>query len=179
MRAALSADRIDLAICPVDLLDEGSGLAFDALLPGRNVVACGATHPLLLRRRPDPRALLDYPWIAPPPDSPLLADMISLILSLGATEPKIRYTGGSLISVLNVMKATHALTILPESVVHVLARDRSVTALPVTVPHPDRALGILRGSGASPAVDRFARHIQARTAALRDEMERHARVGTR
>lgn len=181
LRAALSADRIDLAICPVDLLDEGSGLAFGPLLPGRNVVACGATHPLLMKRRPDPRALLDYPWIAPPPDSPLLADLISLILSLGATEPKIRYTGGSLIGVLNVMKATNALTILPESVVFALRAERSVTALPFTVPHPERALGLLRGAGAaaSPAIERFARHIQAGTAALRAEMERHAQVAAR
>ncbi len=43
LRAALKADQIDLAICPIDILDEGSGLEFQELLPGRNVVACRVT----------------------------------------------------------------------------------------------------------------------------------------
>ncbi len=94
LRAAIVADRIDLAICPIDMLDEGSGMRFQELLPGRNVVACRITHPLLLKRRLNGPELLDYPWIAPPPGSPLLADLRSLVLSLGATETKIRYAGG-------------------------------------------------------------------------------------
>ena len=51
------------------------------ILPGRNVVACRVTHPLLMRRR-SAGDLLDYPWIAPPPGSPLLADLRSMLLSL-------------------------------------------------------------------------------------------------
>lgn len=70
LRAALKADQIDLAICPIDILDEGSGLEFQQILPGRNVIACRVTHPLLLKRRLQPSQLLDYPWVAPPPGSP-------------------------------------------------------------------------------------------------------------
>ena len=47
LRAAINAERIDLAICPIDVLEEGSGMLFQEILPGRNVVACRATHPLL------------------------------------------------------------------------------------------------------------------------------------
>ena len=112
LRAAILADRIDLAICPIDMLDEGSGMHFQELLPGRNVVACRVTHPLLMRRKLKGPELLDYPWIAPPPGSPLLADLRSLVLSLGATETKIRYAGGSLTSAMNYMKESDALTIL-------------------------------------------------------------------
>ncbi|EFG9152975.1 LysR family transcriptional regulator, partial [Escherichia coli] len=144
LREALDADRIDLAICPVDILDEGSGLKFQIVLPGRNVVACRATHPLLRSRKIDARRLLDFPWIAPPPGSPLLADLHSLALSLGATEIKVRYSGGSLTSAVNYMKASDALTILPHSVVFAYRNERSITALPVEIAHPDRALGILR-----------------------------------
>lgn len=61
LRAALHADQIDLAICPIDILDEGSGLEFQQILPGRNVVACRVTHPLLMKRRPQPVHLLDFP----------------------------------------------------------------------------------------------------------------------
>ncbi|TBZ03553.1 LysR family transcriptional regulator, partial [Rhizobium leguminosarum bv. viciae] len=155
LRAALNADQIDLAICPIDILDEGSGLEFQQILPGRNVVACRVTHPLLLKRRPQPAHLLDFPWVAPPPGSPLLTDLRSMLLSFGATEVKIRYSGGSLMSVVHYMKAADALTIMPHSVVFALRNEKSITALPVPIPHSERALGLLKRSDAprTPAAD--------------------------
>jgi DNA-binding transcriptional LysR family regulator len=175
LRAALNADLIDLAICPIDILDEGSGLEFQQVLPGRNVVACRVTHPLLLKRKPQPAHLLDYPWIAPPPGSPLLTDLRSMLLSFGATEIKIRYSGGSLMSVVNYMKAANALTIMPHSVVFALRNEKSITALPVSIPHPERSLGLLRRSDTprTPAVDHFARHVQTGFDNLKHLIKRH------
>lgn len=175
LRAALNADRIDLAICPIDILEEGSGMRFQEILPGRNVVACRVTHPLLLKRKLQDKDLLDYPWIAPPPGSPLLADLRSLILSLGGTEIKIRYAGGSLSSAINYMKASDALTILPHSVVFAYRNDKSITALPVAIPHPERGLGLLRRNDSvrAPAVDAFAAHIRKNLDELRHLIKRH------
>uniref|UniRef100_UPI00301B728D LysR substrate-binding domain-containing protein n=1 Tax=Shinella sp. TaxID=1870904 RepID=UPI00301B728D len=175
LRAAIVADRIDLAICPIDMLDEGSGMHFQELLPGRNVVACRVTHPLLLKRKLAGPELLDFPWIAPPPGSPLLADLRSLVLSLGATETKIRYAGGSLTSAINYMKESDALTILPHSVVFAYRNDRAITALPVEIPHPERALGLLRRSGdlAAPAIEAFSTHLRKSFENLRHLIKRH------
>lgn len=175
LRASLHADRVDLAICPIDIMEEGSGLRFDEILPGRNVVACRVGHPLLDRRRLAPHELLDYPWIAPPPGSPLHDDLRSLLLSMGATEIKIRYAGGSLTSAVNYMKATDALTVLPHSVVFAFRHEKSLTALPLQIPHPERALGLLRIADAprSPAVDRFSRHISQSFEKLRHLIGRH------
>ncbi|MCW1412741.1 LysR family transcriptional regulator [Rhizobium sp. 1AS11] len=175
LRAALNADQIDLAICPIDILDEGSGLEFQQILPGRNVVACRVTHPLLLKRRPQPAHLLDFPWVAPPPGSPLLTDLRSMLLSFGATEVKIRYSGGSLMSVVHYMKAADALTIMPHSVVFALRNEKSITALPVPIPHSERALGLLKRSDAprTPAADHFARHICTSFDNLKHLIKRH------
>ncbi len=175
LRAALKADQIDLAICPIDILEEGSALEFQQILPGRNVVACRVTHPLLLKRRLQPAHLLDFPWVAPPPGSPLLADLRSMLLSFGATEIRIRYAGGSLMSVVNYMKAADALTILPHSVVFALRKEKSIAALPIKIPHPERALGLLKRADAPrmPAVDHFARHIDAGFASLKHLIKRH------
>jgi DNA-binding transcriptional LysR family regulator len=175
LRAALHADRIDLAICPIDILEEGSGLSFAEILPGRNVVACRTGHPLLGRRKVDARRLLDYPWIAPPPGSPLHDDLRSLLLSMGAMEIKIRYSGGSLTSAVNYMKATDALAVLPHSVVFAFRHEMSITALPLTIPHPERALGLLRIAEApgAPAVDRLAAHIGRSFENLRHLIGRH------
>jgi DNA-binding transcriptional LysR family regulator len=175
LRAALKADQIDLAICPIDILEEGSGLKFQEILPGRNVIACRVTHPLLMKRRPQPAHLLDFPWIAPPPGSPLLADLRSMLLSFGATEIKVRYSGGSLLSVINYLKAADALTIMPHSVVFALRNDRSITALPITIPHPERALAILTRVDApkTPATEHFSRHISGSFDKLKHLIKRH------
>ena len=175
LKAALLADQIDIAICPIDILDEGSGLEFQEILPGRNVVACRVTHPLLMKRRPQPAHLLDYPWVAPPPGSPLMADLRGMLLSFGATEIKVRYAGGSLMSVIHYLKGADALTIMPHSVVFALRKEKSITALPVTIPHPERALGILKRADAprTPALDRFSRHIQASFDQLKHLIKRH------
>jgi DNA-binding transcriptional LysR family regulator len=128
-----------------------------------------------MKRRPLPSHLLDYPWIAPPPGSPLLADLRSMLLSFGATEIKIRYSGGSLMNVVNYMKAADALTIMPHSVVFSLRNEKSITALPINIPHPERALAILKRVDAarSPAADQFARHIRDSFDKLKHLIKRH------
>ncbi|MDN2580663.1 LysR family transcriptional regulator [Aquibium sp. ELW1220] len=175
LQAGLLAGRLDLAVCPVDILDEGSGLRFQEILPGRNVVACRSTHPLLLKRKLKAPDLLDYPWIAPPPGSPLLADLRSLLLSLGATEIKVRYSGGSLTSAMTYLKGTDALTVLPHGVVFAFRKEKAITALPIGLPHPERALGLLRLADAprAPAVEAFAGHVGRSFDTLRHLIKRH------
>lgn len=175
LRAALKADQIDLAICPIDILDEGSGLAFQQILPGRNVIACRVTHPLLLKRRLQPSQLLDFPWVAPPPGSPLLADLRALLLSFGATEIRIRYSGGSLASVVNYLRGADALTVMPHSVVFSQRKEKTITALPINIPHPERALAILRRVDAprSPAVEQFSTFVRSSFDSLKHLIKRH------
>ena len=152
-----------------------SGLQFQELLPGRNVVACRPTHPLLIRRKLRTRELFDYPWIAPPPGNPLLADLSNMLLSLGATEIKIRYAGGSLASVVNYIESSDALTVLPQGVVFAYRDEKSITALPVNIAHPHCALGLLRRSDAlrSPVLDAFSAHIRKNLDTLKYTIKRH------
>jgi hypothetical protein len=64
---------------------------------------------------------------------------------------------------------------MPHSVVFALRNERSITALPVTIPHPERALGLLKRADAlrAPAVDHFARHIGAGFEELKTLIKRH------
>jgi DNA-binding transcriptional LysR family regulator len=97
------------------------------------------------------------------------------LLSLGATEIEIRYTGGSLASVISYMTRTEALTILPYSVVFAFRKDRPISALPYKIPHPERALELLRPAGApdAPAVDQFVAHVVRSFENLRHQIKRH------
>ena len=171
-------DRLDLALCPVDLLDPVSELRFVELLPGRNVVACRTDHPLLAARPAAGAALLAHPWVAPPPGSPLYADLRRLLQTLGASEVDIRLSGGSLGSVVSYLGASDALAILPHSVVFAYRRDGPITALPIDVEHPPRTLGLLHpADGAqAPAAARFCRHVEREFGELRHLIARHERA---
>lgn len=159
--AALEGDQIDLGIVPMGLVDAPSGFDFIEILPGRNIVACSTAHPLLRKKRLQTSDLTDYPWVAPLPGSPLLSDLHAILLTIGMSQLNIRYSGGSLMSVINYMAETSALAVLPHSVVFALRKEARITLLPLDIPQPNRSLGILRRAHAarSPAVERFAAHV--------------------
>jgi DNA-binding transcriptional LysR family regulator len=175
LQAGVRAHQFDLAICPLGVVEAGSGLDFVEILPGRNIIACRTGHPLLKRRRISADDLIAQNWIAPLPGSPLLADLHAILLSIGMSEVAVRYSGGSLMSVLHYLEVTDALAVLPHSVVFAFRKSRAVTVLPVKIPQPDRSLGILRMAGGArlPAAERLAAHIAGGFRDLRALIQRH------
>ncbi|MBN9003704.1 MAG: LysR family transcriptional regulator, partial [Rhizobiales bacterium] len=98
-----------------------------------------------------------------------------LLISFGSTGVNVPYIGGSLASAINYLKRTDALTILPHGVVFAYRKEREITALPLRVPHPQRALGMLKlaGSPHSPAVSAFSSHIAKSFQSLAELIRRH------
>lgn len=174
-QAGLRAGHLDIAICPLGLVEAGTELRFTELLPGRNVVAARSVHPLFRRKIVTTDDLLQYPWIGPLPGSPLLADLHSILLSIGMSEVNVRYSGGSLMSVLNYMEETDALTVLPQSVLFAFRQTKKFRTVPIKIPQPDRSLGILalRQAPTLPAVARFETFLQAAFLDLRSIILRH------
>lgn len=144
LMASLSSGQIDLAIAPVGSMDMGSEISFTPILPGRNVVACRQGHPLTRRGELRAADLALYPWVAPLPGSPLMSDLQIILVSIGTDGLSIRYAGGSLLSVVNYMMETDALTVMPFSVTFALRHQNSVAVLPYDIHQPTRTLGILR-----------------------------------
>jgi DNA-binding transcriptional LysR family regulator len=173
--SGLDAQLIDLAIVPIGTTHPGSAYEFIEILPGRNIVACRTGHPLLRRARPRATDLAAYPWIAPLPGSPLMTDLQMILLSIGISELNIRYSGGSLMSVINFLSDTDALAVLPLSVVFAVRKQNRVTVLPFDIPQPDRSLGILRRLDAPriPAADRFVNHVIRVFDDLKHTIKRH------
>jgi DNA-binding transcriptional LysR family regulator len=173
--SGLDAYLIDLAIAPVGTTHPGTAYEFIDILPGRNVVACRTGHPLMRRTRPRATDLAAFPWIAPLPGSPLMTDLQMILLSIGLSELNIRYSGGSLMSVMNFLADSDALAVLPFSVVFALRRENRVTMLPFDIPQPDRSLGVLRRLDAPrvPAADRFVNHIIRVFDDLKHTIKRH------
>ena len=175
LQAGLTSGQLDMVICPMGGGPPGPSLDFVEMLPGHNVVAASAGHPLLNKKMLRANDLLSYPWVSPLPGSPLLADLRSILLSLGMSDVKVRYTGGSLWSVLNYLEETHALTVLPYSVVFAARNSHNLRAIPVRIPQPARTLGILRQANAPrlPAADKLADFLIASMEDLRRVIQRH------
>lgn len=74
-----------------------------------------------------------------------MSDLHSILLACGLSEVNIRYSGGSLMSVINYMAETNALAVLPFSVVFAQLKENRITVLPLDIPQPNRSLGILVG----------------------------------
>lgn len=155
---ALQSDQLDLGIVPLGMSGGPDGLSFIPILAARNVVCCRKGHPLQRAKRLSTADLGRFPWVAPLPGSPLLADLFAIRSSLGPTDLDIRYSGGSLLSVINYMAETDALAVLPFSVYFAERGQNRLAVLPVDIPQPQRHLGILRLAGGSgnPAAASFA-----------------------
>ncbi len=174
LETGITANQLDLAVCPLGLVEAAKGFQFTPILKAHNIVACRHGHPLLRRTKIGTNDLVDYPWIAPLPGSPLLADLHALLRAIGIPEVGIRYSGGSLLSVFNYLEETDALTILPHSVTFAHRNDRRITVLPIEIPQPPRSLGILRANDLElPAAHALAKHIIRQFDALRTLIERH------
>jgi DNA-binding transcriptional LysR family regulator len=173
--AGLRADQLDLGIVPLGSAGEPEGLAFQPILAARNVVCCRADHPLARSKRLALADLGHYPWVAPLPGSPLLADLFAIRASLADTDLDIRFSGGSLLSVMNYMAETEALAVMPFSVWFAERKQNRLAVLPVDIPQPQRNLGILRLAGAerNAAATAFADYVADAFASMQQQIKRH------
>jgi DNA-binding transcriptional LysR family regulator len=171
----LHADQLDLGIVPLGTSGEPEGLSFTAILAARNVVCCRSDHPLQRNKRVTTADLGHYPWVAPLPGSPLLADLFAIRSSLGTPELDIRYSGGSLLSVINYIGETDALAVLPFSVWFAERKQHRIAVVPVDIPQPQRHLGILRplGPPKNPAAGAFADFVTQSFQSMQQLILRH------
>jgi DNA-binding transcriptional LysR family regulator len=171
----LHAAQLDLGIVPLGTSGEPTGLRFQPILAARNVVCCRMGHPLIRTKRLDLGELALYPWVAPLPGSPLLADLFAIRSSLGSTDLDIRYSGGSLLSLMNYLAQTDALAVLPFSVIFAERKQNRLAVLPVDIPQPQRNLGILRMADTdnNPAAAAFADFVVDAFDAMAQLIQRH------
>lgn len=168
---------LDFGVCPLRADAVPLGLVFDRILPGRNVIACRKSHPLMARKTLTLDDMARFAWIAPPADSPLHHDLKQVLSGLGTQNFRISFSGGGLSAVLGVLTASDALTVLPYSVVFMLRRMYPVAALSVRIDHPDRHLGLMyRPDGdAIPAARRLRQHIAQQFETLAATIEHNER----
>jgi DNA-binding transcriptional LysR family regulator len=171
----LRAGTLDMAILPLQRDRVPKDLSFQPILSGLNVIACRKGHPLARRKLITPTDIAQYPWIAPPVESPLYKDLRRALANIGASDFRISFSGGSLSSVLSVLTETDSLTILPYSVVFMLRDRDNIDALSLDIGHPDRDLGVLDLKTAlrNPAARRFQSFIIRQFESLSRRITQH------
>ncbi|MCJ8149637.1 LysR family transcriptional regulator [Shinella sp. H4-D48] len=176
--AELDSGQIDLAVTPTGSVDLRADLHFEPILTARNVLTCGAGHPLVRKRTLATEDIVNYPWIAPLPGSPLVLDLHNILLTLGLAEVSLRYAGGSLLSVVNYLAGTDALAILPHSVVHAFRGENKISIIPLDIPQPERVLGVMtrKKPYSNPAGRKFLGHMRREFAELRRAVEKHEKT---
>jgi DNA-binding transcriptional LysR family regulator len=173
--SSLLANEIDVAVTPAGTQDISAELVFEPLIAARNVVACSAMHPLLMKKTLSKVDFVSCSWVAPLPGSPLMLDLTNILMTLGIGELAIRYAGGSLHSVINYLAATQALAIMPLSVIHSLQQDQRIAVLPLNIPQPERMIGLVyrRQSDMDPVNRKFFTHLRANLNNLARVVARH------
>ncbi|WP_261841887.1 LysR family transcriptional regulator [Aliamphritea ceti] len=163
----------DIALCPVDPLDQNNDLAFTPLIRAHNVLACRSDHPLSEKTTLAVEDILKYPWIAPPPNSPLNADLKNMLASMGIEKIRITYSCGSFGSVLNHLKRSDCLTALPHTVVFSLRDTNQIQALPMILSSPNRLFGLIQSEQmpSTPAIRLFANYLYDRFGKLKDQIQ--------
>jgi len=175
--ADLENDRLDVGVVPVRASEVPSGLDMHQILPGRNVIACRVGHPLARKSSVRLSEIAQFPWIAPPPDSPLYHDLRSVLDGIGVKDFKVSFSGGSLASVTNVLSSSDAMTVLPYSVVYSLRRQKTLATLSIRIGDPDRNLCVLTKKDGVPgrATERLARYMRSEFQAMEQMILRHER----
>jgi DNA-binding transcriptional LysR family regulator len=143
LAGSLRNGSLDMAIVPLHPNQVPADMNFLPVLPGRNVIACRAVHPLAGRAAITLADLEPYPWIAPPPESPLFRDLQRALKSIGKEDFRVNFSGGTFASIVSVLARSDSLTVLPYSVVFLSRRSAGLEALELRIEHPDRQLGLL------------------------------------
>ncbi|MEJ5219203.1 LysR family transcriptional regulator [Cognatishimia sp. D5M38] len=156
----LELGTIDLGICPMLDEDVPDGFEFHPFLKGRNVIACSSGHPLARKKNLRLEDISEYPWITQPAGSPLYQDLRDVLRSIGITDFKVSYSGGSLSSIITILAGSDAMTVLPYSVVF-MHPGKVIHALPIRIQHPKRELGLLMKTenDRTPAVRQFVKNV--------------------
>ena len=178
---SLRSGSLDMAIVPLHPKTVPADMLFVPLLPGRNVVACRAVHPLAGRGAITLADLEPYSWIAPPAESPLFRDLQRALNSIGKEDFRVNFSGGTFASIVSVLARSDSLTVLPYSVVFLSRKAAGLEALPLKIEHPDRQLGMLSigDRHVPPALQLFAGFLAEAFKLLEARMQHEEQVTRR
>jgi DNA-binding transcriptional LysR family regulator len=128
------------------------------------VVVADAKHPLVRRRSIELAELVNEAWALPPESNPGGAYVRDAFLKSGLAVPNTIVSTYSTILRHNLVATARFITILPKSMLPVMAKDRSLRALHVHLPGPRRTMAVvsLKNRTLSPIAQLFIETVCAK-----------------
>jgi len=167
-QAKVVEDRLDLAICPVALVDRSLDLTIEHLMDDHVVIVCRPGHPLLDRPTLLPEDMEAATWVGHSPDSILHTDTLNALTSLGASRVNFPFQSESAGAVVTMLQSTDFLSLLPVSSVSDDVEDGALAILPSPISIPRRPIGIVHHSKLvlTPAMQSLKAYLRAELASL-------------
>lgn len=108
-------NQVDVVIGPAKFVEQGNtDFVFEPLFSDTNVIVGRKGHPLLGVEKPSVEDFKDVVWVGHSDRSLLRADMEDALKLMGITSPAIAFQSGSAEAVLELLRETDFLTILPK-----------------------------------------------------------------
>ncbi|RMH50146.1 MAG: LysR family transcriptional regulator [Alphaproteobacteria bacterium] len=162
----IRANQLDIIVGPSKFVDQGdTDLRLDPLFSDAIVVVGRAGHPVMRLARPRPADLEGVTWVGHSQRSALLSDMETALRLWGLRRPRIAFQSESAEAVLELLRETDFLTVLPSYALRPGGGDGLAVAdiaLPAR-PHAISAITLAERS-ASRLVADFRDHLRRRLA---------------
>jgi DNA-binding transcriptional LysR family regulator len=159
----LLLDQIDLAICPITLVDKSiTDFVLEPLFHDENLIVCRSENPLALRSSIGVAELESAIWISHSEKSMLHSDMQAALASSGVTTLYFAFQSESAGAVLAMLRQTDFLTILPRYAIEDRVAKGEMKILPFAMRSPNRTIGIVTHAQrvAPPVRTAFIAHIR-------------------
>lgn len=156
-------NQLDVVICPLRLLTVSKeDLAVEPLFDDEHIIVGRADHRLIKKGDISVQDLEDSTWISHSENSMLHADMASALSSFGVQNLKFAFQSESAGAILEMLRNTDFLTVLPRYVLRQNENTRSLAQLPVNLRSSSMSVGMVTPTNRleSPLLAAFASHLR-------------------
>lgn len=164
----LYLNQLDVVVGPAKFVELGNtDLTVEHLFQDANVIVGRNGHPLAKEPIVDPESLRSMIWVGHSDRSLLRADMKEALQLLGVTEPKVAFQSGSAEAVLELLRETDFLTILPRYAVKTNGSDGlTIFNLELPIQAQDVSAISLKDRSETTLTKDFKAHLQLQAANL-------------
>lgn len=151
--ARFERNELDLLVTRLDARARESGLPQRQLFADPHRVVCAPNHPLARRRRPGWSDAARYPWLMPPPGTPLALAFHATLAQAGIASPEALVLSVAPTANLVLLEQTQALCLLSSVVAARLHRQGLAVGLPLVLSPDVGNVGLLwRETSPGPAL---------------------------
>ncbi|MDA9207412.1 LysR family transcriptional regulator [Octadecabacter sp.] len=157
-------NQLDVVICPLRLLTVAKDdLAIEPLFDDDHVVVGRADHWLLDRDEITATDLEEATWISHADNSMLQTDMAAALTSFGVRNLRFAFKSGSAGAILEMLRNTDFLTVLPRYTLRNSEYTSNLAALPIRFRSSAMSVGMVTPTNRleSPLLKEFATHARA------------------